>query len=198
LSALGAADGDGFADDLASDFGEGFVVEDALGLEQKRGEDSDGVVAEFAPGDGEDVGDGDCVGRGVGEEVDEGLAEGVRWGFQVHRAALDDVAGRPALGGAIDDDGDDGIEWQVGGETLAVFDAVLEDGNGGAGCAEAWEPEGCGRCVVGFGDYEDPIDGGCGGGVRDDLGVDVDGADGGFYQQLRERAAGTENEFVVA
>ena len=91
VAAFGEGYGDGFADNVSRGGDErGIVAEDALRLQQQRGDDSDGVMAEFAPGDRSDVRDGDGVGGGAGEERDEGGAEGVVLRFEEHGAALVD------------------------------------------------------------------------------------------------------------
>src|SRR3954464_660328 len=86
---------------LTADIGERLAAHDALRLQQQRGDDADRVVAELAPGDGVDVGDDDGVRRGAGEEIDERLAKLAVRGFEEHRSALDNVAWKATLSGAI-------------------------------------------------------------------------------------------------
>lgn len=197
----GLAHGGAFADDREGEVADGFGAEDAGGFAEEGGDGAGGVDAELAPGGGEEVwGEGDLRGGAV-EEGGEGAAEGVGGEEELGGAAPVDEGGGAALGGAVDDDGEDLRSGEVGGEALAVLDAVLDDGGGSAVGAEALEPGAGAGGVVGFGGDDGVVDGwGAGGdlcGVGEVGEADVDGACRGVDVEAGQRAAGAEDELVL-
>jgi hypothetical protein len=103
-----------------------------------------------------------------------------------------------ALDGTVDDDGDGAFLGDDGSETLAMFDAILDDGDRRAGGGERLNPAGSALGRVGFGGDEDPVNR-----ARQDVIGEVCGSDLDFStrcadDELTERAAGAERDLMAA
>ncbi len=116
----------------------------------------------------------------------------------MHYSALNDMLGRLAFGGAIDNYGNDEFQRQVGRETLAVLHTILQYGNRCTRRTEAWKPERRRRCIVGLRGDEDPIHRGRCSWVDEDFSLNIYGPRGRFHQQPGKRTASAEDQFVAA
>ena len=184
--ALCAANRDAFAHQAAHHFRHAFVVRDFGGAAGDGADDAGAVDRELAPRGGDEIGGGLGGDDGVGEQGDERRACLALGNEDRAVAALDDAAGRGALGGQVDDHRD-GAPGRHHREALALLDAVLDHGEPGGRAHQPGEPRRGGGTIIGLGGREHPIDGGCGGRIGQDARRRLERPFGRFDLEIGER-----------